>query len=169
MPDTPKASGLDLPLDPAFEKWEWRGERIGWALMLLVILAAMIGLFGKGMLSHASKTAADGSLSIEYERFLHYHDPARLRVVVAANQVRDGQTKVWLSTGYLEAVALQKVTPDPIHVEAGSEGHTFVFHVPAGQGPITIMFDLEAEEIGTIEGLFKAGGETLSFSQFVYP
>lgn len=41
--------GITDPTDLAFQRGDWRRERIGWALMTLLVVAAVLGLFGQGL------------------------------------------------------------------------------------------------------------------------
>ena len=53
--------------DMAFQRRMWIVQRIGWALLGVISLAALCGLFGNGVLS--KRTATGAEMSIEYERF----------------------------------------------------------------------------------------------------
>ena len=55
--------------DLAFHSLSWRVERIAWLGMLLILVAALFGLFGDGLLSHRQLRTADGSMVLEYDRF----------------------------------------------------------------------------------------------------
>src|SRR5919106_6001727 len=70
---------LQIDQDLAYQQREWLVERVGWIVMLLLIVAAAAGIFGNGVLSRAS--VSDGKqLRIEYERFAHYLTPTSLKV-----------------------------------------------------------------------------------------
>src|SRR5262245_27034078 len=53
--------------DMAFQRRMWIVQRIGWALLGIISLAALCGPFGYGILS--KRTATGAEMSIEYERF----------------------------------------------------------------------------------------------------
>lgn len=44
---------LEIEEDLDFQRRMWRLQQIGWALLVLVVVAALLGLFGKGPLSRA--------------------------------------------------------------------------------------------------------------------
>src|SRR5262249_60352708 len=62
----------DMRLQAAFSAW----ERATWAIIAAIVLIALTGLFAHGPLSQ--RTAADGALSLTYERFQRVTALARL-------------------------------------------------------------------------------------------
>ena len=73
---------LELETDESFQRSEWRIQRAGWIVWSLVIIAGLIGLLGSGPMSHKETAATDGSLKIDYDRYLHYHHPTQLTLSV---------------------------------------------------------------------------------------
>ena len=57
---------LEVGQDLDFQRREWAVQRVGWGAMALVILAALLGLFGSsGPLSRAATNAADDLVRLE--------------------------------------------------------------------------------------------------------
>ena len=54
---------LQIEQDMGFQRTEWVVQRAGWVGMALLILAALVGLLGRGPLSAAVARAGDGALS----------------------------------------------------------------------------------------------------------
>lgn len=67
---------LQLHEDLAHERREWKLQRVGWALMALALLAAVLGLFGHGPLSETASASADGALTVRHQRFERYQAPS---------------------------------------------------------------------------------------------
>lgn len=44
---------------------EWRLQQMGWVVMGLIVVLALLGVFGTGPLSWSRATAPDGSIEIE--------------------------------------------------------------------------------------------------------
>ena len=68
--DNELAVGEDLRFQ---SKW-WKFEKWVWRFFALVVLADLLGAFGRGPLANAHFTSPDGALAIRYERierFLH--------------------------------------------------------------------------------------------------
>lgn len=49
---------------------EWRFQQLGWAVMALIVVLALLGVFSTGPLSWSSTTAADGTVEVQYQRFV---------------------------------------------------------------------------------------------------
>lgn len=46
---------VELAQDLAFHRRELRAERIGWAVMLMIVLLALLGLFGSAQELHLNR------------------------------------------------------------------------------------------------------------------
>jgi hypothetical protein len=171
MPNIPRVGDMEVKQDLEFQRREWVAQRVGWALMALVVLAGLLGLLGSGgPLSNASAHDEDGAVRVEYERFLHRHSPTTLRAHVAAGVAEKGEVRLWLDLEYLARGELQRVTPEPARVEAGPDRHTFVFRMADADRPTTVTFHFEADRPGPLAGRVGAGDrEPARFRQFVYP
>jgi len=170
---SPAPSQLLDEQDLRFQRWEWRLERVGWAALAAVAVAAMLGLFGGGPLGRQSAASDDGGVSVEFDRMLRCQAEARLRVTIAAppKPVRGSagrEVAVWLSREYLDAVELQRVVPDAARESAGADGTTFEFHIARDQ-PADITFDFQPRNSGPLKALLRAGGGEVAWRQFVYP
>jgi hypothetical protein len=58
-----------------FQRRDWAVRHIAWAILALVVLAALLGLFGNGILSKANLGDDEMPLQLEYERFGRYKAP----------------------------------------------------------------------------------------------
>ncbi|GAA5514425.1 hypothetical protein Dcar01_03180 [Deinococcus carri] len=165
---------LELSQDLDFHRREIRGEKIGWAVMLLVVLAALLGLFGSGPLSTGEARTPDGRLEAEYNRFARYMAPAELRLTFRPEAVREGQVQVWLSRDYLQHMVIQKVIPEPDSVQLDGPRLIYTFNVRQGTQSGDLVFELETEAIGRLNGslgLMEPTGaaQGAGFSTFIYP
>lgn len=161
MPKEPRE--LELDQDPLFQRANWRFERIGWAAMAILLLAAGLGLFGKGPLSHATVSTANAHLS--YQRFSHWESPERLAFSV---QTQADQTILRLSRTYLERVWVEDITPAPIATRALPEWIEFRFQT--GRGHAAIAFHIQPQAFGLQRARFVVDdGAPATFWQFVYP
>ncbi len=60
---SPPPRTLDVEEDMAFQRRNWRAERIGWAAMVAIVIAAVLGLFASGPLSWATAQTPTGPSS----------------------------------------------------------------------------------------------------------
>jgi hypothetical protein len=153
---------LEIRHDPSFEGRTVAVQLVGWAVMALVVLAALLGLFGNGPLSSA--TVEGGALRVEYDRFLRHQAPQQLRLRL---EVEGGQVRVWLNAEYLEHIQIEHIEPRPERVEVGPDGQTFTFLV---EESATVVLHFVPERVGRLTARIRlAGKEALTFHQFVYP
>jgi hypothetical protein len=163
---------LEINEDIDFQQRVWRFQTAGRVVMALVLLAALLGLLGPGLLSNgASADSLQAGLGVkEYERFLRYMKPTTLRISLEPGAVTQREARVWLDRQYVEGVQIQHVTPQPESVEAGPEGLTYVFDVTDPDQPTAFTFDLQPQKMGLLRGrVGLEGEEPVSFTQFVYP
>jgi hypothetical protein len=159
-----RVGDLELGQDLDYQRREWAFERAGWVVMALIVVAALLGLFGDGPLSRT--TTGNEPLRLEYNRFVHRNAPERLRVSVAA---AGDEVRLWVSRGYLEQVELREVSPRPDRVEPAGDRDEFVFRVARPGRPFTVIFRVEPEALGSVAGRVGVGDDAVDFRQFVYP
>jgi len=159
-----KTTGLQVNEDMDFQRLEWRIERIGWVMLALIIIAALLGLLGNGPLSSSAKTA--GSLQVEYDRFLHRDAPSSYRIHL---KPRDAATDIHLNREFLDSAKLDQIVPQPAEAELATDGILLRFKSsPLAAGVVTIPF--EAKTIGVLQTRISVGNETpIHLSHFVYP
>jgi hypothetical protein len=172
MAEPERVSDLQINEDLEFQRRSWVLQRVGWVVMGLVVLAALLGLFGgTGSLGGAKAGSEDAVMSVSYERFLRFMKPTTLQIRLSPEAGTEGEVTVWLDREYLEGMQVQQVTPQPDSAEAGPDRLTYVFKVDDPNGPTAVTFDLlPQQKIGPLKG--RAGiddGEPVNFSQFVYP
>lgn len=162
-PPAPGKGGLEVPEDYSFQKREWTVQRIGWIAMLVLVIAAALGLVGSGPISRTSASAA--GLEVHYLRFARLQAPEQLRVLI---DNANGRVEVWLDAGFLSQKQIEKITPDPADVRTGSDRYTFVFVAEGGRTEIT--FHMRPDNPGRASGgLGLVDGPAVELWQFVYP
>lgn len=171
MPDVHQIGDLQVAQSMPFQRRSWLVQRIGWAMLLLLVLAALAGLLGEGgPLSEATATSADGGLGVEYARFGRYRAPATLKIHLGPQAVQGDEARVWVSRAYLEAVQIQNIVPEAESVEAGPGGMTYVFKLEEPGAPTTVTFNLQPLKRWWIAGAVRLDdGAVVAFNQFVYP
>lgn len=72
MTDTREAErdpDLALAESTRFQRQEWIAERVAWVVALVVLAAAVLGLFANGPLALGTASASDGRLTVDYQRY----------------------------------------------------------------------------------------------------
>jgi len=161
---------LEINQDLNFERKQFVVERIGWILMLALVVAALAGAFGRGPLSTKTERTPDGTLSVEYERFARHEAETELKLHISKEAARSGSLRLWLDRDYMSKFGIKEINPEPQRSDLGADRVTFVYPVPKPGGRLTVRFLFEATEIGNVEGAAGIEGhDTLRFKQFVYP
>ncbi|MEJ7810257.1 MAG: hypothetical protein WKG32_07530 [Gemmatimonadaceae bacterium] len=165
---------LEIDQDLARERRGWRIERGGWLVMLGAVLAALLGAFGRGPLSHAA-VGGDAGLRLEYERVARARAPTTLRMHVSQATLDGGALHgdtlvVWLDRTYVEHAEVVRMVPAPDRVTASEDRVLYRVGVTPGGRGATVTFDLEPERFGRITGRAGlVGGPSHEFRQFIYP
>lgn len=168
MGDIKQIGSLQLAEDAAFQRKDWAAERVSWALIALVVLAAVIGLLGGGGPAASATLADDASgVTLEYDRFTRIQRPTSLTLHARARPGESG-VPLFISNDYLRGVAVSGVTPEPEQVRAVENGLEFVFNAEPG-ARIAVRFELEAHRPGMHRGRAGRADRPLSFTQFSYP
>jgi hypothetical protein len=170
MAPVPFRGDLQVGEDVDFLRRAWRVQRVGWAVLVVVLLAALLGLTGTGPLSQAAAGAEGGPLRAEYERFVRANSVTDLRVHLGPGVPREGRARLWFDRQYLHKVEVTGVVPDPESVEVGSDRVTYVFLAAEAGGPVEVAFDLKPMRFGSWRGRIGAGdAEPVPLRHFVYP
>lgn len=79
--------GLQIDENIEAQRKMAKQQRVGWAILALLVIAVLFGLFGgDGLLSNTKVRSADGVLEAEYERFTRQGAPTSLKVRIAGTQ-----------------------------------------------------------------------------------
>lgn len=160
-----------LQLDENFEAQRrgWIADRIGWAAMAAVIVAALAGLFGNGFVGLDEAKDTTGLLEVEYNRFGRNGADVTLTVQVSETASTQGEIAVWLPNEYLDAVRIDDIRPAPDKSQAHDNGLLFTF-LTAG-GDLEALFDLTGDQVGQVDGIVGLDGPqgAATFDQFFYP
>jgi hypothetical protein len=146
---------------------EWLLQRIAWWLLLTLLAAIGLGLFGRGgPLSEMRLGSRDGALQIELDRFIRYHSPDTLTVIVVAHA---DKTPIRLDARYLDRIQIEHITPQPAREIGGGAAVTYVFDTRPGER-LSATFHISADRYGRLAGWVEsADGNRVDFSQFAYP
>ncbi len=161
---------LQLGTDDRFQRREWLAQRVGWGLWVAVLLAGCLGMLGPGWLSERRVTSADGSLTLEYERFLHHHNPTQLEVFFAGSPNAAGQWTVHVGQALLDGLQILRIEPEPVRQNVEADGASYTFAGALNGATGRAVFHVEYEHYGPLAGSIALdGGSPIHFSQFVYP
>lgn len=139
---------LKSELDERFLRRQWVVQRAGWALMLLIIVLAIVGVFGTSPFASRIETReiGDARYEVEHARFSRYQLLDRLHVRVHAPSATGEELKIAFSNEWVENNGVRGATPQPEGGGASAEGATYTFAVEDWSRPIVVAFEYEARK-----------------------
>jgi hypothetical protein len=165
-PDHDGAS-LEVEDDLDFHRRMWRVQRAGWLAMLGIIVVALLGLLGPGLLGPAV-IAAPGGLRVEHPRFARADAPQALRVRLPARAPSANGHRLALGRRFVERVRMEAVMPRPVVVEGASDDR--VVYAFAGPVAPVATFHFTPRGMGLVRAeLWAPGAPPVSFWMVVYP
>lgn len=160
---------LEVEEDMAFQRSNWLAERIGWAVMAVVVLAAALGVFSAGPLSWTTAQDAPGTVVVDYERFLRHTAPVTMKVKIAPQAATAEGVTLEIDEAFAEAFRITEIRPQPAQSSTIADGMRFRFDT-APNAPATIYFHLSPEKIGFSRPHLGLGGrERIVLPTFTYP
>ena len=167
--DVPKVDGaLAVGEDLEFQRRWWKFERLVWSFFILVLVADLSGILGRGPLAKAERRNSDGTLTIKYERVQRENTASMLTILPGPGAVQGGQLKLFVSDTLLKQLGTQRVIPQPEISAVGDGGVTYVF--AAKQLPMTVQMELKPAKLGLQHfAVAVSGGSAVKADTFVLP
>ncbi|WP_242921328.1 hypothetical protein [Pontibacter liquoris] len=157
---------LDIDEDMTLQRRFWTFERIGWVCMFLFLLAAVLGLLGRGGIgADQEKAGSQGEgLEVAYDRFLRQDAPSKMEVTFYRPQP---EQQLSLNKTFLKKARIEQIVPEPSKSEITSEGIIYTFDVK-GKGAV-VTFYFEPAGAGSLQTVVSDNATTLTINQFIYP
>lgn len=162
-------SDRDYPVreDMRLQLHMWRLERVGWWLLILLVILSLLGLFSGGVLSKARAQNAEGDVAVEYQRFERRGAQSALSLQIKAGG--DGRAVVELDGDFLDGFRVEHIHPLPLESHSHGNGVRWVFR-PDAEGIARVHLTLRPEGLGFVRNtLATPGSAPMRFSQFIYP
>jgi hypothetical protein len=144
-------------------------HHIGSGLFAAVLLAALIGLMGPGPLSETRRSSTNGTVNVDYQRFVRYQGPVETRLSIARAATKNGEVQLSLSRAFVEHVELRRIEPEPASQSAGDEFFTYTIRVESN-APVKIYLRYKANHYGSLAYRIRVGTEPqVALSHFAFP
>jgi len=158
------AVGSDLEFQ---QRW-WRFTRVLWMFFTALIIADLLGCFGRGWLANARIRTNDGTMDVQYERIERFSTASIMRIEFGPSAIHDGKVQLWMGESFLKSLGNQRVVPQPLLSVIGQGGITYTF--PVTTVPAAVEFGLEPLKPGLYElNLRVPGAEQINPKVFVMP
>jgi hypothetical protein len=159
---------LEIRQHERFQQREWRVQRVGWALMTLLVLAALLGFFGPGPFSWSSARGPAGLLEVDYQRVTHLEADDSLSVIIDPRAVTGNSVALVVDPEWVAAMDINSVTPQPDSETATPEGLELTIATTPG-AHTTVTFTYRPTRIGRVDGGMALDGDRVAVSQLVLP
>ena len=167
--NVPKVDGkVAVGEDLEFQRRWWRFENFVWVFFVLILIADLSGILGRGPLAKAERRTSDGALDLKYERVERANTSSIMTLQPGAAAIRDGKMQLFVSNSILQTLGAQRVIPQPEVSTVGDGGVTYTFATQAL--PLTVQIELKPSFIGMHHfEIGMPGGETIKAKAFVLP
>lgn len=126
-------------IDSAKRRTEWIAERIGWGVMLLFVVAALVGLLARGPLSARDTCSANGNLCVHFEAVAHADAPEEFVIDVKADQTSE-PLRLAVSRSFLDNVSRIEWTPPPEASSSTGDDVVYEFATHASAQRLVLRF-----------------------------
>ncbi len=148
-------------------KW-WKFERSAWIVLTMIIIADVLGCFGRGPLAKAEMGTSDGAAKIQYERIERYGTPSVLIIHFGESAVQNGKIQLWVSDSLIGQLGNQRISPQPETSVLTDDGILYTFS--ATKHADSVQFALQPGKPGIFHIAFRVvGHQTLEPTVYVMP
>jgi hypothetical protein len=138
---TTQRSRLEVEEDRPLQERLWRIQRVAWAAMVLILIAALAGATGGGgPFAHATSASAAGT--IDYPRISRWR--AADRMVIALAPDATDSVELEIDAAFAETFSIESIEPQPSASRATPTGHAYEFDLSPVPGRKEIVFHLRA-------------------------
>jgi hypothetical protein len=168
-PEHPDLSSRSYPVreDMAYQLSVWRFERVGWYVLVLLMVLGLLGVFSRGLISSRDIRSEDGRVSLQYEMF-HRNgsiNPMKIRVTGAP----DSTIELELAGEILEGFSIETLQPEPLRTRSADQGMRLWLQTDT-QGQAIVFLTLRGDGLGLFRSrIVLPGTSDVKFSQFIFP
>lgn len=156
---------LQIEHDIAWIHREWRAERAVWLLFAMLLLAALLGVFGEGLLS--STSVERGGMRAAYERFVREGSPSE---IVLSVPVESGTASFALKSNSPILIEVSRIDPEPDSQERLSDGAIrYTLSSDENSDRCTVVIRYQMTRAGKATTTVTQSDRRLVLDQFVYP
>jgi hypothetical protein len=153
--------------DIQLQRKVWRLQRVGWYVLLAVVILTLLGLFSRGPLSSLVAISESRDLTVEYERF--HRSGGSNSMIIRTQGWPDQAVTVLIGKAMLEGFSIDSIQPQPMTSAGTSDGLALTLMADK-DGDATLYLSWRSSGVG----LFKSevgivGGGHIPVIQFIYP
>jgi hypothetical protein len=127
--------------DLAFQERWWKFERAIWIFFLLLLVADVLGVFGRGWLAKAKLDVPESGMIVEYERVARASTPSVMRIRITPSNQQVGTLQLFASESLVRELGTQRVIPQPQSSTIGNGGITYTFPIQSGDAEVQLALE----------------------------
>lgn len=152
--------GFKIDEQLALQEKGWIIQRIGWLIIIAIMIAGGLGLFGSGWLS--KKTSSSGNIKAEFERFYRYE--TEMKVLVESGE---HISSISFPQQYLKDFRIIHFVPDPAN--NNTTGNEVKYNFLPHENKIVTVY-LVPKHYGSLSGAMKVNERTIiNLNHFIFP
>ncbi|MGK6352629.1 hypothetical protein [Parapedobacter sp. DT-150] len=140
----------------------WKVQRVCGALIIIVIILTVLGLFGNGPLSLV-KAVRKGT-ALQYQRFLRYENETDIQWRVSGQDT----IRLLIPMRYLDYFKVEKIVPDGYESSISNGNVSYTFHTDRTAENIIHVY-LIPQQAGNISGTWQINEQDFKVTHFIYP
>jgi hypothetical protein len=167
--DHPELRSRSYPIreDMSYQLKVWRFERVGWYVLVFVVVLGLVGLFSRGLISSRDVRSDDGKIRLEYEMFHRNGSTNSMKVSVDATP--DTAVELELAGQLLEGFSIETLQPEPIRSRSSSQGIKLWLQTDLN-GRATLYITLRGDGVGLFRSQIASPGTNgVKLEQFIFP
>ncbi|MGB7802304.1 hypothetical protein [Buttiauxella sp.] len=168
MKTTPADKSSPVVEKPFWLNFEFQLRRVGFIVLLLIVVAALVGLFSRGYLSEATRTTDDRSLTLHYEKFNRLMSDMDMKIISVLPEGK--RNRIVLGGDFMEGFRIDTLQPQPDKMYS-LNGEVILEYPPSAAGEKqTLWLSLTPMKFGSINSTIAIdNGPQITFQQFIYP
>jgi hypothetical protein len=154
-------TSLQMEDEIALHEKGWIVQRVGWVILILLLVAAALGVFGDGVLSNRQESA--GNVSISYQGFGRFESQTEIKI--NAESVQHGMI-LRVPQNYLRVMEIEKVVPEPTSQKI-QDDHVVLTLDAQQLAEVTVY--LKPKTTGNVSASIHVNEARFNISHFIYP
>ncbi len=143
-------------------------HRFGFGLLLIIIAAALAGLFSGGYFSETSLSNATNSLKVDYQRFGRLQNQIQLKIT--SHRPDAGRYLLRIGHDYTARFETENIWPQPDEMYSEGADLLLVYNKVKSQGDFSVWLYTSPDRPGKAVTSVTVNNEpAVSFWQFIYP
>jgi len=154
--------------NPFWLRFEARTQKYGALALLLIVIAALSGLFSEGYLSDKTARNHNGQLTVDYQRFGRLQSD--MNMVVNSNVPQQGRLTVTLGGDFMQRYEIRTLQPQPSSMTSQNGALRLEYRGLYPGSTFTLWLGLTPLSPGSISSQIEVESlPGITLWQFIYP